>query len=173
MHYELTTLKNKLKTLFVHSPGSTAATVQIWFRAGSALELEEHHGIAHFLEHMFFKGTATRPGAKIAHEVETFGGEINAFTSFDYTCYYINTPNNKLSDTLNILLDMVSNPLFKQDDLVPERDVVFEEFRRSIDSPGQFAFFKLQNSAFEGNYSHAILGNEQTIKNFLESSYIF
>lgn len=166
MHYELTTLKNKLKTLFVHSPGSTAATVQIWFRAGSALEEVDHHGIAHFLEHMFFKGTATRPGAKIAHEVETFGGEINAFTSFDYTCYYINTPNNKLSDTLNILLDMVSNPVFKQDDLVPERDVVFEEFRRSIDSPGQFAFLKLQNSAFEGNYSHAILGNEQTIKNF-------
>lgn len=166
MQYELTTLKNNLKTLFVNSPGSTAATVQIWFRAGSALEKEDHEGIAHFLEHMFFKGTQTRPGAQIAHEVETFGGEINAFTSFDYTCYYINTPNNKLPNTINILMDMVSNPLFKEEDLIPERGVVFEEFRRSIDSPSQFAFAKLQNSAFDGSYAHQILGREDTIKNF-------
>ena len=168
MQYELNTLKNNLKTLFVHSPGSTAATVQIWFRAGSALEKTDHEGIAHFLEHMFFKGTETRPGAKIAHDVETFGGEINAFTSFDYTCYYINTPNNKLDDTINILLDMVSNPLFKQEDLLPERGVVFEEYRRSIDSPSQYAFAKLQASAFDGSYAHQILGREDTIKNFTQ-----
>lgn len=162
----MSTLQNKLKTLFVHSPGSTAGTVQIWFRAGSALEKHDHEGIAHFLEHMFFKGTETRPGAKIAHDVETFGGEINAFTSFDYTCYYINTPNIKLADSINILLDMVSNPLFKQEDLIPERNVVFEEYRRSIDSPSQFAFAKLQDSAFSGAYAHQILGREDTIKNF-------
>ena len=166
MQFELTTLKNKLKTLFIHSPGSTAATVQIWFRAGSALEEFSNEGIAHFLEHMFFKGTETRPGAKIAHDVESFGGEINAFTSFDYTCYYINTPNNKLFDSTNILLDMVSSPMFKEDDLVPERGVVFEEFRRSIDSPSQYAFAKLQQSAFDGSYSHQILGREETIKDF-------
>lgn len=173
MKYELTKLKNNLNTLFVNNPGSTAATVQIWFRAGSALEENDHHGIAHFLEHMFFKGTDSRPGAKIAHEVETFGGEINAFTSFDYTCYYINTPNKHLSESVEILLDMVANPIFKQDDLLMERDVVFEEFRRSIDSPGQFAFSKLQKSAFEGNYSHPILGSEQTIKNFSSSQLHF
>ncbi|MBC7428449.1 MAG: insulinase family protein [Bacteriovorax sp.] len=166
MQYELCTLKNNLKTLFVHSPGSTAATVQIWFRAGSALEEHNNEGIAHFLEHMFFKGTETRPGAKIAHEVETFGGEINAFTSFDYTCYYINTPNTKLNDTINILMDMVANPLFKEEDLIPERGVVFEEYRRSIDSPSQFAFSKLQAASFEGSYAHPILGREDTIKNF-------
>jgi zinc protease len=166
MNYELTKLKNKLNTLFIHSPGSTAATVQIWFRAGSALEEKDHQGIAHFLEHMFFKGTQTRPGAKIAHEVETFGGEINAFTSFDYTCYYINTPNKHLAESVEILLDMVANPEFKQEDLVPERGVVFEEFRRSIDSPSQFSFSKLQKSAFGGSYAHPILGSEETIKNF-------
>lgn len=166
MQYEMTTLKNGLKTLFVNSPGSTAATVQIWFRAGSALEKTDHEGIAHFLEHMFFKGTQTRPGAMIAHDVESFGGEINAFTSFDYTCYYINTPNTKLPDTINILMDMVSNPLFKEEDLIPERGVVFEEFRRSIDSPSQFAFAKLQATSFDGSYAHQILGREETIKNF-------
>ncbi len=166
MQHQLVTLKNNLKTLFVHAPGSTAATVQMWFRAGSALEKYDHEGIAHFLEHMFFKGTETRPGAQIAFEVESFGGEINAFTSFDYTCYYINSPSDRLKDSTNILMDMVANPMFREEDLIPERGVVFEEFRRSIDSPSQYAFGKLQSSAFEGPYAHQILGREDTIKNF-------
>lgn len=159
-------LKNNLNTIFIDSPGSTSATVQIWFRAGSALEEEKDFGIAHFLEHMFFKGTKKRPGAEIAKSVESFGGELNAFTSFDYTCYYINTPVNHLNETVEILMDMVSNPMFKQEDLGPERDVVFEEYRRSQDNPGQLSFQKLQELCFEHGYTHPILGNEQTIKNF-------
>ncbi len=147
-------------------PGSTSASAQIWFRAGSALETGKDLGIAHFLEHMFFKGTPKRPGAMIAHDVESFGGEINAFTSFDYTCYYINCPNPKLDNTIKILMDMVSNPMFKQEDLEPERDVVFEEFRRSIDSPNQYAFSQIQKNSFTGGYAHQILGEESTIKNF-------
>lgn len=166
MKYEIDKLKNDLEVIFVDLPGSTAATAQIWFRAGSTLEDKEDHGIAHFLEHMFFKGTPTRPGAMIAHEVESFGGEINAFTSFDYTCYYINTPNSNLDQTVNILLDMVSNPMFKEEDLIPEREVVFEEFRRSQDNPNQFSFQKIQKSCFSGGYAHPILGNEKTIRSF-------
>jgi zinc protease len=166
MNVEQLRLKNGLETLFIHSPGATSACVQIWFRAGSALEQKDNQGIAHFLEHMFFKGTPTRPGSLIAHEVESFGGEINAFTSFDYTCYYINTPVNYLEKTVEILLDMVSNPIFSQDDLVPERQVVFEEFRRSIDNPGQFNFKNMQETSFSTGYSHQILGTEKTILNF-------
>jgi zinc protease len=168
MKYEIDKLKNDLEVIFVDLPGSSAATAQIWFRAGSTLEDKEDHGIAHFLEHMFFKGTPTRPGAMIAHEVESFGGEINAFTSFDYTCYYINTPNSHLNQTVNILLDMVSNPMFKEEDLIPEREVVFEEYRRSQDNPNQFSFQKIQKSCFSGGYAHPILGNEKTIKSFTQ-----
>tara|TARA_R110000868_G_scaffold388750_1_gene657814 strand:+ start:2390 stop:4960 length:2571 start_codon:yes stop_codon:yes gene_type:complete len=168
MQHQLKTLDNKLQTLFVNMPGSSSASVQIWFRAGSALESGKDLGIAHFLEHMFFKGTPKRPGAMIAHDVESFGGEINAFTSFDYTCYYINCPNPKLDTTIKILMDMVSNPMFKQDDLVPERDVVFEEFRRSIDSPNQYAFSQIQKNSFTGGYAHQILGEEKTIKAFTQ-----
>lgn len=168
MQHQLKTLDNKLQTLFVNMPGSSSASAQIWFRAGSALESGEDLGIAHFLEHMFFKGTPKRPGAMIAHDVESFGGEINAFTSFDYTCYYINCPNPKLDTTIKILMDMVSNPMFKQDDLEPERDVVFEEFRRSIDSPNQYAFSQIQKNAFTGGYQHQILGEEKTIKSFTQ-----
>ena len=166
MQHELKVLKNNLNTLFVNSPGSTTGSVQIWFRAGSALEDKSNEGIAHFLEHMFFKGTKKRAGAAIAHEVESFGGEINAFTSFDYTCYYINTPNTELEKTAEILMDMVSNPEFKQEDLVPERGVVFEEYRRSQDNAGQYSFQQIQKNCFTGGYAHPILGNEKTIKNF-------
>lgn len=172
MNNQIQTQKNGLKTLFLNSPGASAATVQIWFRAGSALEEKSNRGIAHFLEHMFFKGTKKRPGAKIAHAVESFGGEINAFTSFDYTCYYINCPNENTTESLNILLDMVSNPEFAQSELIPERDVVFEEYRRSQDSPQQFAFQQIQKGCFASPYNNAILGTPKTIQNFTRKQLI-
>lgn len=157
---------NGLNTLFIHQPGSHAASVQMWFRAGSSLEKKPEEGIAHFLEHMFFKGTKKRPGAKIASDVESYGGEINAFTSFDYTCYYINSPSKNVKDSLSILMDMVANPEFKSTEIPPERGVVFEEYLRSQDNPNQFNFQKIQENCFKGGYKHPILGREKTIKNF-------
>jgi zinc protease len=159
-------LDNELNTLFIHAPGSTAGTVQMWFRAGSALEQKENQGIAHFLEHMFFKGTPTRPGPELAHDIETYGGEVNAFTSFDYTCYYINTPSLFMDKSVDILLDMVANPLFSDEEIPSERQVVFEEYRRAMDNPSQYNFLQLQKSSFEGGYTHPILGREDTILNF-------
>lgn len=166
MKHELKQLNNQLNTLFIDSPGSPCACVQIWFRAGSAMEKPEDYGIAHFLEHMFFKGTQKRPGAQIAHDVESFGGEVNAFTSFDYTCYYINSPNKHLGETIDILLNMVAEPMFKNEDIVPERDVVYEELLRTLDSSGQYSFLKIQETAFSGGYSHPILGTADNIKSF-------
>lgn len=155
-----------VRTMLVKSPGSTAASIQVWFRAGSALESESNQGIAHFLEHMFFKGTKKRPGSKIADEVETFGGEINAFTSFDYTCYFINCPKNKIQKSTEILMDMVSEPLFSASDIGPEREVVQEELKRSIDNPSQYSFSKIQSESFGGAYSRSILGKKETIAKF-------
>ncbi len=166
MKIDLVELDNKLNTLFIHAPGSTAATVQIWFRAGSALEQKDNQGIAHFLEHMFFKGTPTRPGPQLAHDIESYGGEVNAFTSFDYTCYYINTPSIFLDKSVDILMDMVANPLFGKEEIPSERQVVFEEYRRAMDNPSQFNFIQLQGTSFQGGYAHPILGREDTILNF-------
>ena len=159
-------LGNKLNTLFIHSPGCSAGTVQMWFRAGSALENHDNQGIAHFLEHMFFKGTEKRPGPQLAHDIESYGGEVNAFTSFDYTCYYINTPSLFLDKSVDIILDMVANPLFGEEDIPSERQVVFEEYRRAQDNPSQYNFIQLQKASFTGGYQHPILGREDTILNF-------
>ena len=140
--------QNGINTLFIENPGAKTASIQFWFRAGSALEKRDQLGIAHFLEHMFFKGTKKRPGYEIAREVESFGGEINAFTSFDFTCYYINSPGSRLSQSVDILCDMVCKPLFYEKDIPAERQVVLEEFKRSTDSPGQYNFAKLQEYFF-------------------------
>ncbi len=163
---------NNLKVFFIPQKGAPSNSAQFWFRAGSSLENKSNQGIAHFLEHMFFKGTKKRPGAKIAHEVESFGGDINAFTSFDYTCYYINSPKPKLSKTIEILMDMVSNPLFLEKELIPERGVVFEEYRRSIDNPHHYNFHQIQKNTFSPGYSHPILGREDTIKNFTRKQLV-
>lgn len=157
---------NNLHTFFIHQPGSKSASAQIWFRAGSSLEKKENQGIAHFLEHMFFKGSKKYPGTKIANTVESFGGEINAFTSFDYTSYYINAPQSYLGKSIDVLMDMVSNPLFLDKDFAPEKDVVFEEYRRSIDNPSQENFFQIQKTCFPKAYRHPILGTPKTIKEF-------
>lgn len=161
-------LDNELNTLFIHSPGCSAGTVQMWFRAGSALEQKDNQGIAHFLEHMFFKGTPKRPGPQLAHDIESYGGEVNAFTSFDYTCYYINTPSLFMDKSVDILLDMVANPLFSSEDIPAERQVVFEEYRRAMDNPSQYNFIQIQKASFRGGYTHPILGREDTILNFSE-----
>ncbi len=166
MQHQKICLRNHLETLFVQMAGCQSASIQMWFRAGSALEEKADWGIAHFLEHMFFKGTPTRPGADIAHQAEGLGGELNAFTSFDYTCYYLNIPSKFLTEGLEILLDMVAHPSFKLKDFTPERGVVLEEYRRSQDNPGQFSFQKLQDAVFTGGYQHPILGYPNTISRF-------
>jgi len=157
---------HQLPTLFLNLPGSSSGSIQLWFRAGSALETTDNQGIAHFLEHMFFKGTSRRPDNGPAKEVDQFGGEFNAFTSFDYTCYYINAPTEFLKQSTDILIDMVSNPQFLEKDLPAERGVVLEEFKRSVDSAHHHQFHLIQKHSFPEGYEHAILGREDTITQF-------
>ncbi len=157
---------NGINSLLIETPNSNIVSVQFWFKAGSSLESKEDQGIAHFLEHMFFKGSKKYPNMKIAKTIEAFGGEINAFTSFDYTCYYINAPYTHAKKALDVLMDMVCNPLFLEEDLIPERGVVFEEYLRSVDNPSQFNFFNIQKTCFPKGYNHPILGREKTIKTF-------
>ena len=140
MQHQKICLRNHLETLFVQMAGSQSASIQFWFRAGSALEEKADWGIAHFLEHMFFKGTPTRPGADIAHQAEGLGGELNAFTSFDYTCYYLNIPSKFLAEGLEILLDMVAHPSFKLKDFPPKGELCWKNTAEVRTAPASFLF---------------------------------
>ena len=166
------TNKSGLKCLLIKDASAQTSSVQFWFRAGSALEKKNEQGIAHFLEHMFFKGTKKRKGNQIARDVESFGGEINAFTSFDFTCYYINSPGSKTTESVDILCDMVCSPLFSEKDIPAEREVVLEEYKRSADSPSQYNFTNIQSNFFTGGYKHQILGTRKTISSFTRGQLV-
>ena len=166
MKSQILEFKNGPNIVCVNAPSAQTFSVQIWFRVGSAMEGPQDFGMAHFLEHMFFKGTKKNPQNTMAKKVEDFGGELNAFTSFEYTCYFINGPKDFLLQALDLLWDMVCNPLFAEQDFAPEKEVVLEEYLRAVDSPSSFAFNNIQKKFFKGGYAHPILGNTKTIKNF-------
>ncbi|CAH2213970.1 M16 family metallopeptidase [Tepidibacter aestuarii] len=111
----------------------------IWIGAGSRYEDEHTNGMSHFIEHMLFKGTKNRTAKKIAQEVDSLGGQINAFTSKETTCYYVKMLDEHIESGINILSDMILNPLFLDQDISKEKSVVLEEISMYEDSPEDLA----------------------------------
>ena len=134
VHHEV--LPNGLTLLFRESHLAPVADIQIWANVGSADELPEQAGLAHFHEHMLFKGTKRRGVGEIAGEIEGAGGRVNAYTSFDVTVYYATLPSDVLSTGLDVLVDAVRNSTFDPDEIDREIEVVLEEILRAEDSPG-------------------------------------
>ena len=130
------TLKNKLKLLTVTDKDSQSVSIMILVRVGSRFEDKKQNGIAHFVEHTFFKGTKKRPSSKqIGMEIENLGGSSNTFTSSDYTGYYIKVPKEKFKKSAEILADMIKNSLFDKKEIDKERGVIVEEIRMYEDTP--------------------------------------
>lgn len=107
----------------------------IWIDVGSRYEDEYTNGMSHFIEHMLFKGTKNRTAKKIAEEVDNLGGNINAFTSKETTCYYVKMIDEHIESGIDILADMILNPLFLDEDISKERSVILEEINMYEDSP--------------------------------------
>lgn len=160
---------NNLEVIFLPT-SHNQVSLQAWFKVGSSSDTVP--GIAHFLEHLFFKGSKNYPGNTLTDRVESLGGEFNAFTSFDYTCYYIQGPSENASQLLDLLLDMISHPLFKKEDVITEREVVHEEYLRYEDNPSSFQFKHIQNTFFEEPYKEGILGNPNSILNFTHDQVV-
>ncbi|MBN1915573.1 insulinase family protein [Candidatus Dojkabacteria bacterium] len=129
-------LKNRLKMLTVTDKDSQSATVMVLVRVGSRFESDEYAGLAHFVEHTFFKGTKKRPTSKIiGMEIENLGGTSNAFTSQDYTGYFIKVPKEKFKHAIDILADIIKNSVFEEKEIDKERGVIIEEIRMYEDLP--------------------------------------
>ncbi len=111
----------------------------IWIDVGSRYEDEYTNGMSHFIEHMLFKGTKNRTAKKIAEEVDNLGGNINAFTSKETTCYYVKMIDEHIESGIDILADMILNPLFLDEDISKERSVILEEINMYEDSPEDLA----------------------------------
>ncbi len=124
------------------------AALQVFARVGSADERPGEEGLAHFHEHMLFKGTERRGVGDVAGEVENAGGRINAYTSFDVTSYHATVPSESLEVAVDVLADALCGSTFDAEEIAREREVVLEEIRRSEDSPGRV----LSNAVFEAAY---------------------
>lgn len=130
------TLSNRMRTMYIVDADSPSVTIMLLVRVGSRFEQDKVAGIAHFIEHTFFKGTTKRPSSKeVAMELELLGGSSNAFTSYGYTGYYVKVPKDNAYQALEILSDMIKHALFAQEEIEKERGVIIEEIRMYEDIP--------------------------------------
>jgi len=146
MDYKLTTLENGLRVITVPMPGLESVTVTVWVKTGSRFEEKRINGISHFLEHMVFKGSTKRPSARaISEAVDSIGGEFNAATSKDWTNFYIKSRSGSAETAMDVLADMVLNPLLKSEEIEREKGTIIQELAMYEDTP----MIKIQD-VFEG-----------------------
>jgi len=137
--FERTTLDNGLRLLTASMPQVASTTVFVFLAAGSRYETAETNGIAHFAEHMFFKGTARRPTARdIGVEIDGIGGEFNAFTGKEYTGYYVKCASQHQGIALDVLTDMLRHSKFEAEEIEREKGVIIEEMNMYFDTPRDF-----------------------------------
>jgi predicted Zn-dependent peptidase len=132
-----TVLDNGLRLLSEEVAGMPTVTVGVWVESGSRDESRHHNGISHFLEHLFFKGTARRTALQIAQEIDAIGGALDAFTGKEYTCYYTRTLSEHLPLALDLLTDILLYSSFPAEEIERERSVIRQEIAQSEDQPDE------------------------------------
>ncbi len=158
-------LENGLTVVLEPDSAAPAVALQAWVDVGSADETPEVEGIAHVFEHMLFKGTARRGVGEIAREVESSGGDINAWTSFDNTVYHLVLASRHFTTGLDILADAVKHSAFDPAELERELEVVLEELQQGEDSPPRMLGQALFASAFRRHpYGRPVIGTRKTVK---------
>ena len=158
-------LDNGLEVLLKEDHARKVAVLQLWVKVGSADEKPTERGISHLIEHMAFKGTERRGVGEIASEVEALGGDINAYTSWDETVFYITVPSSAAFQGLDILLDAVFNPLIDTHELEKEKQVVLEEILEGSERPATKAFEQLFKTAYvESPYRYPIIGYKEIVE---------
>lgn len=160
-------LNNGLRLVTEYIEHVNSISVGVMVQNGSRNETIEENGISHFIEHMFFKGTEKRNSKQIVAEIENVGGQINAYTSKEATCYYIKALNTHMELSLDILSDMIINSKFDDEEIKKEQGVVLEEINMSEDTPEDVLDNNQAKAIFGNNsLSYPILGTAQTVKSF-------
>ena len=167
MSIELTRLPSGLVVVTDNMPHLESASLGVWVGAGSRDETPEENGISHFLEHMAFKGTKRRTAREISEEIESVGGDINAATGVETTAYYARVLKDDVPLALDVLSDILSEPLFDPDDLNREKNVIIQEIGASEDTPDDIIFEQLQATAYPDQpVGRTIMGTRQTVRSF-------
>lgn len=161
---KIRTLKSGIRLVMEEIPYMQSAAFGAWVRVGAVNENSENAGISHFIEHMMFKGTENRNARQIAEDIDKIGGQINAFTSKETTCYYVKSLYNNLYKAADVILDMLANSKFDSAEMDKERKVICEEIKMTLDSPDDLAHDEICELMFKGNaLGKSIIGTPETL----------
>lgn len=164
--YHKHTLENGVRIISEEIPYVRSVAIGIWIDIGSRDEDEKNNGISHFIEHLMFKGTEKRNAKDIAESLDAVGGQLNAFTAKEYTCYYAKVLDEHFSLAVDVLSDMVLNSKFDEKDIDKEKKVVIEEIKMYEDTPDELVHDLLVNSIWSGHsLGRPILGTKDVINN--------
>ena len=167
MNAQITTLANGLRVATDHMPGLKSAAIAIYVLAGSRHEREDQNGIAHFLEHMAFKGTETRSALDISQSIEDVGGFLNAYTSHDKTAYFVRVLEEDIAYATELLADILLNSVYASEELNRERNVILNEIRQYKDYPEDVLLENVQRSIYPNqSLGRPILGSFERVANF-------
>lgn len=165
--------KNGLRIVLESVPTVRSITIGIWVKTGSRNESDNLNGISHFLEHMFFKGTKTRSAQDIAESFDSIGGQVNAFTSKEYTCYYARVLDTYKEYALEVLADMFFESTFPEEEITRERKVIMEEIKMYEDTPDNHVHNLLSQAAYgEHPLGRSILGTEEHLHTFTKDTLL-
>ena len=164
MDYQKTTLPNGARLLTRAVPGVRSAALGFFVGVGSRHESAEENGAAHFIEHMLFKGTQRRTAAQLARDMDALGGQFNAYTTKEHTCFYARVLDKHLDQGVDILSDMLFHSRFDQGDVELERGVILEEIGMYEDTPEDLAAERLSAAVYKGSpLARPILGTQATL----------
>ena len=164
--FDLITLPNGLRVVGEKLSHVRSCNIGIWVKVGSMNEAPEENGMSHFIEHMVFKGTKTRSARDIAEEMDMVGGQLNAFTSKECTCYYAKVTDDELELAVDILADLALRPVFDEKELNKERGVVLEEIAMVEDTPEDLVHELLAEAQYNGSLRCPILGPGRLIRSY-------
>src|SRR5687767_12871775 len=158
-------LDNGLRLITETMPHVRSVTIGVWLMRGSRHESDDRGGIAHFVEHMLFKGTATRTAEDIAQQIDSIGGQMDAFTAKEYASYYLKVLDEHLPLALDVLADIVRRPAFSAEDLEREKKVVLEEIKMVEDTPDDLVHELFTEHFWKGHpLGRPILGLPETVE---------
>jgi predicted Zn-dependent peptidase len=161
------TCQNGVRIVLENIPTVRSVAIGVWIGTGSRNENLQNNGVSHFLEHMFFKGTKTRSAREIAESFDSIGGQVNAFTSKEYTCYYAKVLDDHAQYALDVLADMFFHSTFDEEELKKEKNVVYEEIKMYEDTPDDIVHDVLSRATYGDHpLGYPILGTEETLATF-------
>ncbi|MBI2632656.1 insulinase family protein [Candidatus Pacearchaeota archaeon] len=168
-------LRRKLKngiTVIMEQRELPVVSLSISNKFGAGFEKSDIKGVAHFIEHLVFNGTKTRTHEDISREIEKRGGILNAFTSHELTSFWVKLPSDHLFVGLDILSDILINPILKEDKFAKEKKVILEEIKMYHDTPQRFIYDLIEGNLYEKPFGDSVIGSKETVSS-LERDYVY